>query len=96
MTITSAAAAVAAPEKGLSLPSNLKPVGEPTPVPGGKGRAVELKKGQYFKVTNTYGEQVSASSSSAPIRAVTGTSQCVDIVLSPASQGNGLIAVCKA
>lgn len=27
-------------------------------MPGGKGRAVELKKGQYFKITNTYGEQV--------------------------------------
>lgn len=58
VSTTAAAAAVAPPEKDLSLPSNLKPVSELMTVTGGKGRAVELKKGQYFKVTNTHGEQV--------------------------------------
>ena len=45
--------------KDLSVPTNLVPVTDALTVPGGKGRAIELKAGQYFKVTNTYGEQVS-------------------------------------
>ena len=53
------AAAVAAPTIDVSVPSNLAPVSELLTVPGGEGRAVELKAGQYFKVTNTHGEQVS-------------------------------------
>ena len=46
------------PSKDLSVPANLVPVSDLLTVPGGKGRAVELKAGQYFKITNTYGEQV--------------------------------------
>ena len=46
------------PSKDLSVPSNLVPASDLTTVPGGKGRAVELKAGQYFKITNTHGEQV--------------------------------------
>ena len=57
-TLTAPPAAVSRPDKDLTIPDNLKAVSEPMTVPGGKGRAVELKKGQYFKVTNTYGEQV--------------------------------------
>ena len=46
------------PSKDLSVPSSLVPVSDLVTVPGGKGRAVELKAGQYFKITNTHGEQV--------------------------------------
>ena len=49
--------------KDLSVPTNLAPVSDLFTVPGGKGRAIELKAGQYFKVTNTYGEQVLQSPS---------------------------------
>lgn len=44
--------------KDLSVPANLVPVSDLLTVPGGKGRAIELTAGQYFKITNTYGEQV--------------------------------------
>ncbi len=50
--------APAKPSKDISVPTNLAPVSELMTVPGGKGRAVELKAGQYFKVINTHGEQV--------------------------------------
>ena len=46
------------PSKDLSVPSSLVPMSDLVHVPGGKGRAVELKAGQYFKITNTHGEQV--------------------------------------
>ncbi|DBA66229.1 TPA: hypothetical protein ACH3X2_002602 [Trebouxia sp. C0005] len=46
------------PSKDISVPTNLAPVSDLMTVPGGKGRAVELKAGQYFKITNTHGEQV--------------------------------------
>lgn len=52
------AAAVSAPTKDIAIPQNLAPVSELMTVPGGEGRAVELKAGQYFKVINTHGEQV--------------------------------------
>ena len=45
------------PSKDISVPANLAPVSDLIKVPGGKGRAVELKAGQYFKITNTHGEQ---------------------------------------
>lgn len=47
------------PSKDVSVPAELVAVSDLLTVPGGKGRAIELKAGQYFKVTNTYGEQVS-------------------------------------
>lgn len=47
------------PSKDLSVPADLVPVSDLLTVPGGKGRAIELRAGQFFKVTNTYGEQVS-------------------------------------
>ena len=56
------AATITAPAKAskdISVPTNLVPVSDLLTVPGGKGRAIELRAGQYFKVTNTYGEQVS-------------------------------------
>lgn len=46
------------PVKDISVPANLAAVSELVTVPGGKGRAVELKNGQYFKIVNTHGEQV--------------------------------------
>ena len=46
------------PVKDISVPANLAAVSELVAVPGGKGRAVELKSGQYFKIVNTHGEQV--------------------------------------
>lgn len=36
----------------------LQAVSELMTVKGGKGKAVKLKQGQYFKIINTYGEQV--------------------------------------
>ena len=56
------AAAVSAPTKDIAIPQNLAPISELMTVPGGEGRAVELKAGQYFKVINTHGEQVSIMS----------------------------------
>ena len=53
------AAAVSAPTRDIAVPQNLAPASELMTVPGGEGRAVELKAGQYFKVINTHGEQVS-------------------------------------
>ena len=56
------ATTISAPQtssKDLSVPADLFAVSDLLTVPGGKGRAIELKAGQYFKITNTYGEQVS-------------------------------------
>ena len=58
-SVDGAATAPAKSSKDLSVPSNLIPASDVLTVPGGKGRAIELKAGQYFQVINTFGEQVS-------------------------------------
>ena len=56
---TQTASALPSAANAAAVPQNLAPASELMTVPGGEGRAVELKAGQYFKVINTHGEQVS-------------------------------------
>ena len=45
-------------QAAAALQEQARPLSEPTVIPGGKGKATTMQKGDLIKIVNTYGSQV--------------------------------------